>query len=139
MAVVSRFDELRNKTGDQLVRLIHNTLDLGIREARHALKSSDTQASSEDHFLRAKRAYTEASSLIRLAGQVLEQERLHAGLNHLQDMLEGLLALRSRTGYGIPALARALWKARGCPEGSPEEDWFQAERALKSQAACVGG
>jgi hypothetical protein len=31
-----------------------------------------------------------------------------------------------------------LWKARGCPEGLPEEDWFRAERALKLHPACVG-
>jgi len=30
----------------------------------------------------------------------------------------------------IAALAYALWEARGCPEGSPEEDWFQAEQEL---------
>lgn len=30
----------------------------------------------------------------------------------------------------IAALAYALWEARGCPEGSPEDDWFQAEQEL---------
>jgi hypothetical protein len=30
----------------------------------------------------------------------------------------------------IGALAYELWLKRGCPIGSPEEDWFQAERAL---------
>ncbi len=28
----------------------------------------------------------------------------------------------------IAALAYALWLERGCPEGSPETDWFEAER-----------
>jgi hypothetical protein len=27
----------------------------------------------------------------------------------------------------ICALAYSLWQARGCPEGTPEEDWFRAE------------
>ena len=27
----------------------------------------------------------------------------------------------------IAALAKKLWEARGCPEGSPEVDWFTAE------------
>jgi hypothetical protein len=31
----------------------------------------------------------------------------------------------------IAARAYELWQARGCPEGSPDEDWFQAERELK--------
>ncbi|MCZ2075897.1 MAG: DUF2934 domain-containing protein [Bryobacterales bacterium] len=33
----------------------------------------------------------------------------------------------------IAALAHALWEARGCPEGSPEEDWYRAEEQLKGQ------
>jgi hypothetical protein len=34
----------------------------------------------------------------------------------------------------IAALALQLWKARGCPEGSPEVDWFQAVKQLRSRA-----
>jgi hypothetical protein len=32
----------------------------------------------------------------------------------------------------ITALAYALWQERGCPEGSPEEDWFRAEKELRA-------
>ncbi len=28
-------------------------------------------------------------------------------------------------------LAHELWRARGCPEGSPEEDWFHAAEQLR--------
>jgi hypothetical protein len=35
---------------------------------------------------------------------------------------------------GIAALAHALWQARGCPDGSPEEDWFQAKQTLAEEA-----
>jgi len=28
----------------------------------------------------------------------------------------------------IAQLAYSLWQARGCPYGSPEQDWFAAER-----------
>jgi len=28
----------------------------------------------------------------------------------------------------ITALAHHYWQARGCPEGSAEEDWFRAEK-----------
>jgi Protein of unknown function (DUF2934) len=34
----------------------------------------------------------------------------------------------------IAVLAYSLWQARGCPEGTPEEDWFVAERSLKEKA-----
>ena len=30
----------------------------------------------------------------------------------------------------IASLAYALWQQRRCPDGSPEEDWFQAEKDL---------
>jgi len=30
----------------------------------------------------------------------------------------------------IAALAYALWQARGCPDGTPDEDWFRAEREI---------
>lgn len=31
----------------------------------------------------------------------------------------------------VAQLAHTLWQARGCPDGSPEEDWFRAEQTLK--------
>jgi hypothetical protein len=31
----------------------------------------------------------------------------------------------------ITALAYECWQRRGCPIGSPEVDWFQAEQELK--------
>ena len=36
----------------------------------------------------------------------------------------------------IAALAHSLWQARGCPEGTPDEDWFNAERALSAKSAA---
>jgi hypothetical protein len=31
----------------------------------------------------------------------------------------------------IARLAYQLWLSRGCPEGSPDEDWFHAEQELR--------
>ncbi len=36
----------------------------------------------------------------------------------------------------IALLAYSYWEARGCPDGSPEEDWFRAEAELGKQAAA---
>ena len=33
----------------------------------------------------------------------------------------------------IAVLAYSYWEARGCQGGSPEEDWFRAERELHSR------
>jgi hypothetical protein len=32
----------------------------------------------------------------------------------------------------IRDLAYQLWQARGCPEGSAEQDWIEAERQISS-------
>ena len=32
----------------------------------------------------------------------------------------------------IAQLAYSYWQARGCPHGSPDEDWFRAEAELKT-------
>jgi len=34
----------------------------------------------------------------------------------------------------IAALAYKLWQARGCPDGSPQEDWFDAAEQLRSHS-----
>ena len=33
----------------------------------------------------------------------------------------------------IAVRAHALWQARGCPQGSPEEDWFNAAQELRAR------
>jgi Protein of unknown function (DUF2934) len=48
------------------------------------------------------------------------------------------------TGHGITsfghdeiaALAFELWQARGCPEGSSDEDWFHAVKELRSRVSA---
>jgi Protein of unknown function (DUF2934) len=41
---------------------------------------------------------------------------------------------------GNPVARRAyqLWLERGCPDGSPEEDWYRAERELGMEAKPIG-
>jgi hypothetical protein len=38
----------------------------------------------------------------------------------------------------IAQLAYSYWQARGCPDGSPEEDCFRAESELRAKAAGSG-
>jgi hypothetical protein len=37
----------------------------------------------------------------------------------------------------VATLAYTLWESRGCPIGSPEEDWFKAEQELASTAGSA--
>ncbi|MGD0620392.1 MAG: DUF2934 domain-containing protein [Bryobacteraceae bacterium] len=38
----------------------------------------------------------------------------------------------------IAALAYHLWQDRGCPMGSPEEDWYRAEELLTAHELEAG-
>jgi len=44
------------------------------------------------------------------------------------------IACGSAQSEETAALALELWRARGCPEGSPDEDWFRAVEELRSRA-----
>ena len=37
----------------------------------------------------------------------------------------------------IARLAYSHWEARGCPYGSPEADWFRAERELQAKVSAA--
>jgi hypothetical protein len=37
----------------------------------------------------------------------------------------------SRLQQDIANLAYSLWQARGCPDGSAEQDWFEAEQTVR--------
>jgi hypothetical protein len=52
----------------------------------------------------------------------------------LNEAERELIALGNDLGeQDIAALAHELWQARGCPDGSPQEDWFQAVELLRSR------
>jgi hypothetical protein len=67
-------------------------------------------------------------------------EQSRQALEHAQSAPQH--SLQTTTGHGIAsfghndiaAVAYELWQARGCPEGSPEEDWFQAAETLRSRS-----
>ncbi len=67
------------------------------------------------------------------------QKHSHQALYHSQAANE--LTKAMAFGYGvttiahdeIATLAYELWQARGCPFGSPEEDWSRAESELRAR------
>ena len=69
----------------------------------------------------------------------MARQRLHTARG--SDSVTGISSESARIGRPGPenqeeiaALAHALWQARGCPNGSPEEDWFQAKRELAGRS-----
>ena len=50
---------------------------------------------------------------------------------------EAALAVLDAPREAVAALAYSYWVARGCEDGSPEEDWLRAERELGESLAVV--
>lgn len=88
--------------------------------AAHAYRAAEQTHGEQDH----------------LAGH----ERSRQALEHSQDAHQhtrGASAGHGVLAFGhddIAALAHELWEARGCPDGSSEEDWFRAAEQLRSRA-----
>jgi hypothetical protein len=104
----------------------------------------DNGSHYENH-QRAAELHDGAAHAHRVAEQQGKQDHLtgheHSkqALEHSQQAHQHTQAAASGLGvteFGhdeIAALANELWHARGCPEGSPEEDWFHAAAQLRSR------
>ena len=68
---------------------------------------------------------------------VLEPETDSPDANPTESIRQDTLELDARSE--VEKLAYALWQARGCPDGSPEEDWLGAERELAARTQTETG
>lgn len=57
----------------------------------------------------------------------MHRQKAASSLNTQPDTIEIVEAA------AVAARAYELWQERGCPIGSPEVDWFQAEDELKTR------
>lgn len=60
-----------------------------------------------------------------------QTRRLHKTIT--RDGSHEIPATISPEHANIARLAYLYWLERGCPLGSPEEDWFQAEHDLRNE------
>jgi hypothetical protein len=94
---------------------------------------------------RAAELHDIAAHAHRVAEQHDKSDHL-TGSEHSRQALEHSQRAHQRTqaawgGHGAHVLshddvavrAHELWVARGCPQGTPEEDWLAAEEALQSR------
>ena len=73
-------------------------------------------------------------------------ERTRQAHEHTQHAYEHVEEMQDANEHGIALfghqeiarLAEVLWKARGCPEGSPQEDWYEAARHLRARGVKSG-
>jgi hypothetical protein len=84
------------------------------------------------HAHRAAEGHGEGEHLTshELSRQAAEHSR--AAYRQTQAVMEG----HGLAPFGhneIAELAKELWQARGCPEGSSQRDWFQAVAQLRAQ------
>jgi hypothetical protein len=104
----------------------------------------DTEPLYQNHN-RAAELHDRAADSHRIAqkhkqdGAPTSDERSRQALSHSQaaDKLTKALAVGSGgmtfARDEIASLAYELWQARGCPYGSPEEDWLRAESELRAR------
>ena len=103
-----------------------------------------TRYNNGSHYENHQRA-TELQNGAAHAHRVGEQ---HGKQEHLTGHEQSRQALEhspeAGTGHGvasfghddIAALAHEFWQARGCPDGSPDEDWLRAVKELRSRATA---
>jgi hypothetical protein len=92
--------------------------------AAHAHRSAAEAHEKQDH--------ETGQELSRRALEYSQQAYEHTGQTHRNVVNEHGIAIFGHEE--TEALAHALWQARGCPEGSPDEDWFQAAQDLRARA-----
>jgi hypothetical protein len=58
-------------------------------------------------------------------------EHSNKAYQRLEQAHEKARTAQQATEQDVAALAFKLWQERGCPEGSPSEDWFRAAEELQ--------
>ena len=91
--------------------------------AAHAHRSAAEAHEKQDHQTGQERS--------RQALEYSQKAHEHTEQAHRQAVNEHGIATFGHEE--IAALAHARWQARGCPEGSPEEDWYQAAHELRAR------
>jgi len=94
--------------------------------AAHAHRAGAERHGKEDHLTgheSSRQALEHSNQAYLLAQQPHEKTRIAHG---------SAGTVHEPTEQDIAALAYGLWQGRGCPEGSPEEDWFRAAEEMRS-------
>jgi hypothetical protein len=76
-----------------------------------------------------------AAARRKAAPKSIAAEPSNASIASLAEAVHNPPALDTRS---IEELAYHSWLERGCPMGSPDEDWYRAEQKLKSLSAAAG-
>jgi len=92
----------------------------------------------------------EAGERDRVEGALLSVEKARLAHNHARDRLAaqltgGIVPANGKVSEGtlpdeerVRKTARLLWEFSGKPQGTAENDWFRAERLVRSAGAAGG-
>ena len=93
------------------------------------------EAEMHDGSEHAHRAADQRGQHDHLTAHELSRQALESSENaHRQTHTTTVHGLETFGHREIAALAHELWQARGCPEGSSDEDWFRAVKELRLHA-----
>ena len=102
------------------------------------MSKRNNRGSSDQHHQRASEMHNNAAHAHVVAAAAHEKQDHQTGHERSRQAHEHSAELHdgSENGRGvvphedIAVLAHGLWEARGCPHGSPDEDWFHAGQQL---------
>ena len=122
----------KTESGGELSEFLKSELTACVTFASHAamMRRTGNQELAEQAIPNAEKSYATLlpflSDSTRSQGLTAEQlEEFRGQLERVRNTLDDLDKVRR-----IAVLAYEFWQERGCPHGSPEQDWFRAEREI---------
>jgi hypothetical protein len=120
------------ESGGELSEFLKSELTTCVTFASHAamMRRTGKQELAGQAFANAEKSYAALlpflSDSARSQGLTAEQlEEFRGQLDRIRNTLDDLDKIRR-----IAVLAYEFWQERGCPIGTPEQDWFRAEREI---------
>lgn len=104
------------------------------------MSNRQEHGSSDQRHQRAAELHNSAAHAHLVAAESHERQDHQTGHERSRQALEHSQKAHEQSDAPRPAhedvaiLAHELWEARGCPDGSPDEDWFHAARQLHGHA-----
>jgi hypothetical protein len=124
--------EKKTESGREIAEFLKNELAACVAFVKlgATMRKTGNQELVEQAIGNAEKSYATLlpflSDSTRSAGLKAEElEEFRAQLERIRYSLDDLERVRK-----IAVLAYQFWLERGCPHGTPEEDWFRAEREI---------
>ena len=122
----------KTDSGGELSEFLRSELSACVMFASHAatMRIIGNQELTEQAIANAEKSYATLlpflSDSTRSQGLTAEQlEEFRGQLERIRNTLDDLDKVRR-----IAVLAYEFWQQRGCPNGTPEQDWFRAEHEI---------